>query len=57
LSSTKAEYIALSTAMREVIHHIDFLQEAKMKGILISIDKASIHCKIFEDNSGAIEMA
>jgi hypothetical protein len=57
LSSTKAEYIALSTAMREVTHHIDFLQEAKIKGIPISIDKASIHCKIFDDNSGAIEMA
>jgi hypothetical protein len=28
-----------------------------MKGIPISIDKAAIHCRIFEDNSGAIEMA
>ena len=27
LSSTKAEYIALSTATREVIHLVDFLQE------------------------------
>jgi hypothetical protein len=31
LSSTEAEYIALSTAMREIIHLIDFLQEAKPK--------------------------
>jgi hypothetical protein len=57
LSSTKVEYIALSTTMREVIHLIDFLQEAKMKGIPINIDKAAIHCRTFEDNSGAIEMA
>jgi hypothetical protein len=57
LLSTKAEYIALSTVTREVIHLIDFLQEAKMKGIPINIDKEVIHCRIFEDNSGAKEMA
>jgi len=31
LSSTEAEYIALSTAMREIIHLIDFLREAKTR--------------------------
>jgi len=57
LSSTEAEYIALSTATREIIHLIDFLREAKTKGIPVNINNAAIHCKIFEDNSGAIEMA
>jgi hypothetical protein len=57
LSSTEAEYIALSTAKREIIHLIYFLREAKTKGIPVNINNAAIHCKIFEDNSGAIEMA
>jgi hypothetical protein len=57
LSSTKAEYIALSTAMREIIHLLDFLWEAKNKGIPLTVENAAIHCKIFEDNSGTIEMA
>jgi hypothetical protein len=57
LSSIKAEYIALSTATREIIYLIDFLQEAKDKGDPINVDNAAVHCKIFEDNSGAIEMA
>jgi hypothetical protein len=57
LSSTEAEYIALSTATREINHLIDFLREAKTKGIPVNVNNAAIHCKIFEDNSGAIEMA
>jgi hypothetical protein len=56
LSPTEAEFIALSTAMREIIHLIDFLREAKTKGIPVNINNAAIHCKIFEDNYGAIEM-
>jgi hypothetical protein len=57
LSSTEAEYIALSTVTREIIHLIDFLREAKTNNIQINVENAAIHCKIFEDNSGAIEMA
>jgi hypothetical protein len=57
LSFTKAEYIALSTATREIIYLIDFFREAKDKGVPINVNNAVVHCKIFEDNSGAIEMA
>jgi histone deacetylase 1/2 len=57
LSSTEAEYIALSTATREIIPLLDFLKEAKEKGIPIDVHDAAIQCKIFENNSGAIEMA
>ncbi len=57
LSSTEAEYIALSTATREIIPLMDFLKEAIGKGIPVDVHDAAIHCKIFEDNSGAIEMA
>jgi histone deacetylase 1/2 len=57
LSSTEAEYIALSTATRELIPLIEFLKEAKGKEIPVNVQDAAIHCKIFEDNAGAIEMA
>jgi histone deacetylase 1/2 len=57
LSSTEAEYIALSTATREIIPLIAFLKEAKERGVPVDVQDAAIHCKIFEDNSGAIEMA
>jgi hypothetical protein len=57
LFSTEAEYIALLTTTREIIHLIDFLKEARERGIPINIKNAAIHCKIFEDNSGAMEMA
>ena len=47
----------MSYAMREVIPIINLLQEMKEKGFPISKKKSKIHCKVQEDNSGAIEMA
>ena len=57
LSSTEAEYIALSQAMREVIPIIWLLQEASDQGISFNNSKPKVHCTIFEDNAGAIEIA
>ena len=57
LSSTEAEYIALSQSMREVIPILWLLQEAKTHGIPVLADKPKVHCTVFEDNSGAIEIA
>jgi hypothetical protein len=57
LSSTEAEYIALSTAMREVIPLLRLMKEAKEHGVPINVQQSHIHCKVFEDNSGALEMA
>jgi len=57
LSSTESEYTGLSYALREVIPIIGLLQEMKSHGIKVHEDGASIHCKAFEDNSGALEMA
>ena len=56
LSSTEAEYIALSQALREVIPLMQLMKEAKRRGLDIA-PKASIHCTAFEDNTGALEMA
>ena len=41
LSSTEAEYIALSTVTWEVTHLIDFVREAKSNGVPINVEKCS----------------
>ena len=57
LSSTEAEYIGLSEALREVIPIIELIQELKQAGFAIPNNRAKALCKVFEDNAGAIEMA
>jgi hypothetical protein len=57
LSATEAEYISLSTALREVIPIIDYLCELRENGFKFNNDKNEIKCKAFEDNEGALEMA
>jgi hypothetical protein len=57
LSTTEAEYIALSTALREVISLMELLREAQGHGIPNVVTTPKIHCKVFEDNSGALTMA
>jgi hypothetical protein len=55
--STEAEYIALSQFMREVFPIMWLLQEAQRKGIKVNAKPCKVHCKVFEDNEGAIEIA
>ena len=57
LSTTEAEYIALSQAMREVLPIIWLMEEARQQGIPVMNATPKIHCKVFEDNAGAIEIA
>jgi hypothetical protein len=57
LSSTEAEYIALSTALREVIPMMELIKELQMKGFDYQATNPRVHCRVFEDNSGAIELA
>jgi hypothetical protein len=57
LSSTEAEYIALSQAMREVIPLTELMMEAQKYKIDVKCPKATVHCRVFEDNTGAIELA
>jgi len=57
LSTTEAEYMALSTALREVIPLMELAKEMQQRGFLIASTTPRIHCKVFEDNSGAIEIA
>ena len=57
LSTTEAEYIAISMAMREVIPISKLLDKLKDKRFLTSDSPTKIYCKVFEDSSGALEMA
>lgn len=57
LSSTESEYIALSQALREVLPLMSLVQELASAGFTLNCHPPAIHCKVFEDNSGALEMA
>ena len=56
-SSTESEYTGLSYALREAIPIMTLLEELKEQGFPVDKTKASIQCKVSEDNSGAIEIA
>jgi hypothetical protein len=57
LSTTEAEYMALSTAAREVIYLINLTDELRSHGVQLIATKPKIQVRIFEDNAGAIELA
>jgi len=57
LSSTESEYTGLSYALREAIPLIELMAEIKAQGIEVAASQPIVMCKVFEDNSGALEMA
>ena len=57
LSTTEAEIISLSHALRTVIPLMAITREMKDLGFPILSTTPNIHCKAFEDNSGAVELA
>ena len=57
LSSTESEHTGLSYALREAIPMMNLLNEMKKQGYEISKTRAEVLCRVFEDNSGALEMA
>ena len=56
LSTTEAEYIALSQSMREIIPILEMIHELRNVYDL-SKDKPLINCTLFEDNNGALQLA
>ena len=56
LSTTEAEYISLSQAMRGIIQIMEHLEQLE-KTLNIESKRPSVKCKVFEDNNGAIELA
>ena len=57
LSSSESEYIGLSCALREAIPVMHLLKEMATYDLIPSPSQTRIHCKVFEDNIGALEMA
>ena len=57
MSTTEAEYIALSTSLREVIPLMGLLTKARAHGLRIVELPPKVHCTVFEDNSGTLELA
>jgi len=57
LSTTEAEYLALSTAMREVLFLMQLMGEIESLGAMPRDIKPIIKVNVYEDNVGAIELA
>ena len=56
LSTTEAEYVALSQAMRDVIPFLDLIDELSTY-FDFNHDKAKVKCRVYEDNNGCLELA
>ena len=57
LSTTEAEYVALSQSLRDTIPIMNLLEELKDQGFKPANIKPVVHCKAFEDNTGALELS
>jgi Reverse transcriptase (RNA-dependent DNA polymerase) len=57
LSTTEAEYLAMSTALRNAIPIMRLVKEMKRYLELPMDTVPKVHCTLFEDNSGAVELA
>jgi hypothetical protein len=57
LSTTEAEYMAISEAFRSLLPLMDLIEEAREQKIPIQTGPPVVHCKAFEDNSGALQLA
>ena len=57
LSSTESEYTGLLYALRDAIPIMGLLKEMKNFGFIDKYEHPHVYCKVYEDNSGALEMA
>ena len=57
LSTTEAEYIALSMSLRDVLPIMFLLDEMRERNFQVICTAPHVYCKVFEDNSGALELA
>jgi hypothetical protein len=57
LSTTEAEYIALSSSLREVIAIMNLLNELKSRNFSFHFPTPTVRCRVFEDNMSCIEIA
>ena len=57
LSSTESEYTSLLYALRKAIPLMHMLRKINNLGFNINNSALTISCRVFEDNSGALEIA
>ena len=57
LSTTEAELIAMSEGLRTAIPIMNLVEEMMEQGIGRFNSCARVHCKVFEDNAGAMTIA
>ena len=57
LSNTEAEYIALSTALCEVIGIINLLEDLKGNGFNVQTNTPKVTCRTFEDKKSCKEIS
>ena len=57
LSTTEAEYCCLSQALRDTIPIMNLLKELNEHSFKSEGSTPKIHCQLFEDNMGALEIA
>ena len=57
LSNTEAEYIALSSSLREVIGVLNLMNELKEQKFSFNHSIPKIKCRVFKDNMSCIEIA
>ena len=57
MSSTKSEYTGLLSALCDAIPMMELLKEMKHQKVSIRSVKGKVHCQVFKDNIGALEMA
>ncbi len=57
LSSTESKFIGLSMALQTTIPLMELVKELKLQGFNMVSTKPIVHCQVFEDNSGALEIA
>jgi hypothetical protein len=57
MSTTEVEYIAMSQSLRDVLPIMFLLNEIKTRGFTVIPTIPNVFCKVFEDNSGALDFA
>lgn len=57
LSSAESEHNAMSESLRCVIHLVELMDDAKAIGWEVATAAPRVHCKVFEDDSAALEVA
>jgi hypothetical protein len=57
LSTLETKFIATSQSLCDVIPIMDLLQEMRERDFKVICTEPYVNCKVFEDNSGALELA